>query len=137
MRHDDGIPIAGRDAGEQLLAVFLFKVLLGGGQNVGAGVELHEVFRPLPDQMVRHDQHGLLGEPHPAHFHDAGDHRERLASADDVIQQGRARLDHAPHGIGLVRPQRDDVVADFAGERQVRAVVLTADVGVERVVVDA
>ncbi|QRE00577.1 hypothetical protein [Pseudomonas phage Itty13] len=137
VRDDHRVPVAGGDPGEQALAVLLLEVLLGRREHVGARVELGEVGRPLADEVVRHHEHGLLGEAHAAQLHRAGDHGEGLAGADDVVQQGRVSLHDPPHGVPLVRAQGDDVVADLAGEREVRAVVVARDVGVVGVVVDA
>ena len=117
--HDHRVPVTGCDAGEEALAVGLLKVALGCGQHVGAGVQLDEVLRPLPHQMVGDNEHRLAGQAQAAQLHGCGHQREGLAGTDDVIRQGAATLHDAPYRIALVRAQLDDVVRDLAREGQV------------------
>ena len=56
---DNGVIIAGGNAGAQPAAVVLFKVPLGGHQNVGSWVELEPFCRPLLRDMIRHHDQRL------------------------------------------------------------------------------
>ena len=56
---DNGVIIAGGNAGAQPAAIVLFKVPLGGHQNVGSRVELEPFCRPLLRDMIRHHDQRL------------------------------------------------------------------------------
>jgi hypothetical protein len=43
MRHDDGIPFRGDDLGRQSFAAFLAEIVLACHEQLGVGVELHEL----------------------------------------------------------------------------------------------
>lgn len=83
---DHGVPIAGRDATEQALAIFLLEVALLRNENVRVGIQRVESVLPLQQQMVRNDKHGLRHQVHALALHDGADAHERLAGADDVIE---------------------------------------------------
>ena len=68
MPDDDGIIVAGGDAGAELLAVFGFKVLFGGDQQVGRGIEAQELRGPLLGQVIGHGEEGLAAEAQPFGF---------------------------------------------------------------------
>ena len=50
--HDDRVIIAGGNAGAEFLAIFGFKVLFGGNEEVGRGIEAQEFAGPLLRQMI-------------------------------------------------------------------------------------
>ena len=76
---DDGIVIAGGDAGTELLAVLGFKVLFGGNQNIGGGVKLEPLCRPLLCDVVGHHNQGLGAQPQPLALHCRCNNFEGLA----------------------------------------------------------
>ena len=117
---DDAVPVAAGDLGGQELAAIPGQVLLGGDQQPGVGVELHELAGELLQQVVGDDVHRLLDEPGLLHLHAGGGHREGLAGPDGVGQQRVAAAHAAPDGVLLVRPEPDRLV--HAGEVEVRAV---------------
>ena len=120
MGDDDAVPLAAGDLGGQELAAVPREVLLGGDQQLGVGVELHELAGELLQHVVGHDVHRLLDQAGLLHLHAGGGHREGLAGPDGVGQQRVAGAHAAPDGVLLVRPQRDRLV--HAGEVEVRAV---------------
>ena len=83
--------------------------------------------------MIGDDVHRLLDEAGLLHLHAGGGHREGLARADGVGQERVAGTHAAPHGVVLVRPQRDILI--HAGEVEVRAVEKARPEVVVRVVV--
>ena len=93
---------------------------LRGDQELGVGIELHELAGELLEHVVGHDVHRLLDEPGLLHLHAGGGHRERLPGPDRVGQQRVARTHAPPDGVLLVRVERDRLV--HAGEVEVRAV---------------
>ena len=117
---DDAVPFAAGDLGGKLLAAVARQVFLGGDQQLGIGIKLHELAGKLLQQVVGDDVHRLFDEPGLLHLHAGGGHREGLARADDVGQQRVAGTHAPPHGVVLVRPQRDVLI--HAGEIEVRAV---------------
>ena len=54
--YDDGIVVAGGDAGAELLAVMLLEVLFGCHQDVGGRVQPQELRSPLFGQVVWHHE---------------------------------------------------------------------------------
>ncbi len=88
MRDNDAIPIAGGNLGCQQLTFFLAEVLLGGDQQPGVGIELHELAGKLLQQMVGHDVDRLLDEAGLLHFHPRCSHRERLAGHAEIGMTG-------------------------------------------------
>ena len=117
---DDAVPLAAGDLGGQDLAAFPRQVFLGGDEQLGVGIELHELAGELLQQMVGHDIHRLLDQPGLFHLHAGGGHRVGLAGPDGVGQQRVAAAHAAPDGVFLMRPERDRLV--HAGEVEVRAV---------------
>ena len=74
--------------------------------------------------MVRHDEHGLLGQIQSAEFHGGRGHRPRFARADDMGQQWTSALENAPDGVLLVRRKvfAAERGAHHSGQRQMGAV---------------
>ena len=54
--HDDGVVVAGGDAGAELLAVMLLEVLFGCHQDVGGRVQPQKLGCPLFGQVVWHHE---------------------------------------------------------------------------------
>ena len=63
MADDDGIIIAGGDAGTEFFAVGSLKVLAPCHQKFCIGVEVQELRSPLLCQMVGHHKEGFLAQP--------------------------------------------------------------------------
>ena len=103
-----------------MLAALAREVFLAGDEQLGVGIELHELAGELLQQVVGHDVHRLLDEAGLLHLHAGGGHREGLAGADGVGEQRVAAAHAAPDGVLLMRPQLDRLV--HAGEVEVRAV---------------
>ena len=137
VRDDDGVVVAGRDAGHGALAVAAREMLLARDEELGLRIELQEFRAPLLDQMVGHHEHGLLGQPHAAHFHGGGRHGPGLSRADDMGEQRAAALQGAPDRVLLVGSEVmvAQLLADHAGQGQMRAVEFPQADVVEAVVV--
>ena len=84
MRDDDAVPLAAGDLGGQHLAAIAGQVFLRGHEQLGVGVELHELAGELLEQVVGDDVHRFLDQTGLLHLHAGRGHRERLARADDV-----------------------------------------------------
>ena len=65
VRDDDGIPIAGGDAAEQLLAVLRLEIYFARDQDVRAGIKREQFGRELAEHVVGHGEHRLAGETKP------------------------------------------------------------------------
>ena len=102
VRDDDGVVIAGRDARHGALAVAGREMILAGDEELGLRIELQEFRAPLFDQMIGHDEHGLLGQTQAAQFHGGGRHGPGLSCADDMGEQRAAALQDAPDRVLLV-----------------------------------
>ena len=76
---DDAVPLAAGDLRRQQLAAVLRQVLLGGDQQPGVGVELHELSGELLEHVVGHGVDRLLAQPGLLHLHAGGGHGEGLA----------------------------------------------------------
>ena len=135
MGDDDAVPLAAGDLGGQELAAVAGQILLGGDEQPGVGVELHELAGELLQQVIGDDVHRLLDEAGLLHLHAGGGHREGLAGADGVGQQRVAGTHAAPDGVVLVGPQPDGLV--HAGKVEVRAVEQAGPQIVVGVVVNA
>jgi hypothetical protein len=133
VRDDDGIPIAGGDAAEKLLAVLRFKILLARHEDVCARIQHEQFGRKLAEHVVGHGEHGLARQSQPFQLHRGGNHGIGLARADDMAEQRVGRLQDAPDTGFLVCMQLN--IRARAGQRQVFA-VKCADAGmIERVIV--
>ena len=85
-------------------------------QHAGAGVQLLERPRPLPDDVVGNDIEIFFGDAHAAQLHPGGNHDIRLACADFMGQQRILRKQDARHRVLLVIVQLN--VRIRAGQRQ-------------------
>ena len=96
---DDGIVVAGGDAGAELFAVSRLKVLFGNGEDIGRGVQTQELRRPLLDQVIGHHKHGLVAKTEALALHRRRDHLEGLARADFVRKERVAAIQNVSNGI--------------------------------------
>ena len=60
VRHDDAVPFAAGNLGGEELAAVAREILLGGNEQPGVGVELHEFAGELFEQVIGHDIDGFL-----------------------------------------------------------------------------
>ena len=118
---DDRVVVAGGDAGAEFLAVFGFKVLLAGHQQIGRGVQRQELAGPLVDDVVGNHEQRFLGQPQPPQLHGGSGHFKSFARAHTMSQQRVAAVQNVGNGVFLVGAQLDFRV--HAGEGQVTAVV--------------
>ena len=135
MGDDDGIPIAGGDATEQLLAVLRLEILLAGGQDVRTRIQRQQLGGKLTEHVIGDDKQRLAGNTEPSRLHRGGGHRVGFACANDVGQQRVRRLQNAPDPGLLMRVKLN--CAARAGQRQMVAVERADARVIERVVVEA
>ena len=102
------------------LAAVAGQVFLGGNEQLGIGIKLHELAGELLQQVVGDHIHRLLDESGLLHLHAGGGHREGLAGSDDVGQERVAGTHATPYGVVLVWPELDILV--HAREIEVRTV---------------
>ena len=135
MTDDNGIIIAGGNPGAELLPVCGFKVLFGGNQNIGRGVELEPFCRPLLCDMVGHHDQGLGTQTQPLALHRCRNNFEGLPSPNFVGKQCISAVHDVGNGVDLVLSQSNFRV--HAGESDVLTVVFPWADCVEGLVVDA
>ena len=131
--HDDRVIIAGGNAGAEFLAILGFKVLFGGNEDVGRGIEAQKLRSPLLRQMIGHGEQRFLAKSQSLAFHDGGHHFKRLPSPHFVGQQRISAVQNMGDGVPLVRPQTNFRV--HAGKSDMLAAVLPGPGGVEQNVV--
>ena len=134
MRDDDAVPLAAGDLGGQHLAAIAGQVLLRGHEQLGVGIELHELAGELLEQVVGDDVHRLLDQTGLLHLHAGRGHRERLARTDRMGEERVARTHPTPDGVVLVGPELDRLI--HPRKIEVRAVEEAGTQVVVRVVVD-
>ena len=104
---DNGVIVAGGNAGAELLAVACLKVLFGSHKDIGGGVEPQELRRPLLRQVVRHRKEGFLAQAEALSLHGGGDHLKGLARAHLMGKERVAAVEVVGDGAPLMPPQRD------------------------------
>ena len=135
VRDDDGIPIAGGDAAEQLLAVLRLEIHFARDQDIRAVIKREQFGRELAEHVVGHGEHRLAGETKPLQFHRCCDSCVRLSRTDDVSEQRIGGLQDAPYSRLLMRMKLDRPAR--AGQRQVVAVEGADACVVEGIVIEA
>ena len=132
---DDGVPIPGGDAAEELLSILGLKILFARNQDIRARIQRQQFGRELAKHVIGDDKQRLAGEAKPLQLHRGGDHRIGFTRADYVGEQGVRRLQDAPDAGLLVSVELDR----SAGARQCQMIAIkSADARViERVVVKA
>ena len=130
---DDRVVIARGDARAELLAVRLFKVLLGRHEDVRAGIQSQELGCPLLRQVIGHDEHGFVAQPQPLALHRSRCHFVCLPCPYLVCKQRIPAVEHMRDGIPLVLAQADFRV--HAGKDDVAAVVFAGPSRIEQFVV--
>ena len=96
------VVIPGGDAGAEALAVCPLKILFGGYQDFGGGVEPINIRPPLLRQVVGDHKQGLFAQAQALHFHGGGRHRPRLACAHHVGQERISTVQDAGYTVYLV-----------------------------------
>ena len=77
MPDNNGIVVAGGDPTTEFLAVFGFKILAGGNEDICRRIKLQKLSGPLLCQVVGHHKEGLLAQAQPFAFHGSGYHFKR------------------------------------------------------------
>ena len=106
MGDDDRVPVRGRGARQEAVALLLHEIRLVGDEDAGVRIERQELARRLRQAVTGHDQHGLVDQAEPALLHDRGGDRERFAGADGVGDVGASGGDDAPDHPLLVPIKR-------------------------------
>ena len=135
MADNDCVIISGGNAAAKLLPVLLFKVLLCGYQDIGAGIELQKFSRPLLRDMVGNHDQRLGTKPQPLHFHCRRHHLIRFPGPYFVGKQGISAIQNVRDGIDLMGPKGDLRVHSL--KVNMLPVILTGADGIEGFVVDA
>ena len=65
MPDNNGVIVACGDAPTEFLAVFGFKILAGGNEDICRRIELQKLGRPLLRQVVGHNKEGFLAQAQP------------------------------------------------------------------------
>ena len=102
---DDAVPVAAGDFGGEHLAPVAGEIFLGGHEQPGVRIELHELPGELFEQMVGNDVHRLVHQTGLFHLHAGRGHGEGLAGADGVGQECVAGTHPPPDRVFLVRPE--------------------------------
>ena len=131
---DDGVIVAGGDPCTEALAVLGLEVLSGCHQNIGRGIELQILGRPLFCQMVGDHEQALMAQAKTLAFLGSGNHFVGLAGSNDMRQKRIASVEDVGNGINLMGPKSDFRV--HADEAQMAAVIFPRANGVEPLVVE-
>ena len=131
---DNGVIVAGGDAGAELLAVAGFKILFGGHKDICRGVEPQKLRGPLLRQVVRYGKEGFLAQAEALALHGCGNHLKGLARAHLMGKEGVAAVEVVGDGIELMLPQGD--LRIHARKDQVSAVILPGTGGIEALIVE-
>ena len=131
---DNGVIVAGGDAGAELLAVTGFKILFGGYKDIGGGVEPQELRGPLFRQVVWHRKEGFLAQAEALALHGGGDHLKCLARAHLMGKERVAAVEVVGDGVELMLPQRD--LRIHARKDQMPAVIFPGTGGIEALIVE-
>ena len=108
-----------------------------GGQQLGSGVNLHELPYELFVGRLGDHEDRLVGQPYALALHGAGDHGGALAEPNLVRQQGCPVVNRAEYGVALMGPHLRLPLQRHAGEGLMRAVEDSGRVRVMGVVVEA
>ena len=104
---DDGIVVTGSDSGTKPFPVFGFKILFGGNQNIGGGVQLQVFCGPLLGQVIGHHKQALLTQPQPLALLGCCHHFKGFAGTNYMGKQCIPTVKNMGNGIHLMRPQGD------------------------------
>ena len=133
MADDDGIVVAGGDAGAEFFAVGGLKVLAPCHQQLGIRVEVQKLRSPLLRQVIGHNKQRFLAQPQPFCFHSGCRHFVGLASPHFVCKQRITAIKHMSNGVALVFPEGDLRV--HAHEFDVTSIVFTGASRVKQLVI--
>ena len=131
---NDDVIVAGRNAGAEFLAVFLFEIGFLCYQNFRVRIEQERFGCHLLGQMVGNNDQRFTAKPQSFLLHGTGHHFIRLARAHFVRQQDIVTVQHMGNGVQLVRAKGDFRV--HARKFQVTAIVLAGTQRVKFFIVD-
>ena len=131
---NDDVIVAGRNAGAEFLAVFLFEIGFLCYQNFRVRIEQERFGCHLLGQMVGNNDQRFTAKPQPFLLHGTGHHFIRLARTHFVRQQDIVAVQHMGNGVQLVRAKGDFRV--HARKFQVTAIVLAGTQRVKFFIVD-
>ena len=130
---DDGIIVAGGDAGAEFFAVGSFKILAPCYQKLGIGVRIQELRSPLLRQVVGDNKKTFLTQAQSFCLHSGGCHLEGLSGTNFVCKQRITAIKHMSNGVALVFPEGNFRV--HTDKVNVGAIVFTGAGRVEQLVV--
>ena len=131
---NDDVIVAGRNAGAEFLAVFLFEIGFLCYQNFRIRIEQERFGCHLLGQMVGNHDQRFTAKPQSFLLHGTGYHFIRLARTHFVCQQDIVAVQHMGNGVQLVRTKGDFRV--HARKFQVTAIVLAGTQRIELFIVD-
>ena len=131
---NDDVIVAGRNAGAEFLAVFLFEIGFLCYQNFRVRIEQERFGCHLFGQMVGNNDQRFIAKPQSLFLHGTGYHFIRLARPHFVRQQNIVAVQHMSNGVQLVRAKGDFRV--HARKFQVTAIVLAGTQCIELFIVD-
>ena len=134
MADDDRIVVTRGNSRAELLAVLCFKVLLGCDEDIGRGIQLEVLARPLLDEVVRDDKHTLIAESEAFALLCRRTHGKGLACAYHVGKERVAAVHDSCHGVALVFPQGDLRV--HSEKLDVATIELTGAEAIETLVIE-
>ena len=134
MPDNDDVIVAGRNAGAEFLAVFLFEIGFLCYQNFRVRIEQERFGCHLLGQMVGNNDQRFTAKPQSFLLHGTGHHFIRLARTHFVRQQDIVAVQHMGNGVQLVRAKGDFRV--HARKFQVTAIVLAGTQRVKFFIVD-
>ena len=99
---NDSVIVPGGNAAAKFLPVLGFKVFFRSNQDIGAGIELEPLRRPLLGDVVRHYDQRLGAKAQALHLHGSGHHLVGFPSPYLVGQQGVSAVQNVRNGIDLM-----------------------------------
>ena len=131
---NDDVIVAGRNAGAEFLAVFLFEIGFLCYQNFRVRIEQERFGCHLFGQMIGNHDQRFIAKPQSLLLHGTGYHFISLARTHFVRQQDIVAVQHMSNGVQLVRAKGDFRV--HARKFQVTAIVLAGTQRIELFIVD-
>ena len=129
MTDDNGIVIAGGDAGAELFAVRRFKILAPCHKQFCVRVQMQKLRCPLLRQMIGNHEQAFLAQTQAFCFHCGCSHFKSFARAYFVCKQSITAIKHMSNGIALMLPERDFRVHPH--KMNVTSIVFAGSRGVE------
>ena len=105
MPNYDRVVVAGGNPAAKLFPVRRFKILFGGHQHIGSGIEPQKIRAPLFGQVVWNHHQAFLCQPQAFGLHCCRHNLKGFARAHTMSQQAVSSVEHPGHRIALVGPQ--------------------------------